>query len=148
MCRTPIVIWGLGVTSIAFVASGRWKKWCLHDPLLVSAATVARWQQPVASVVALNHLYQAMCVVLYRCVTMAIETARWCGTFFDCCFVCCCDVNTHLMVASSGFSYSPGHSPSGDAPRIAPAHHHGYQNCWRTMCFVSYCRFLLTINVA
>jgi hypothetical protein len=47
---------------------------------------LARSWQPVASVVALNHLYWMMCVVLYRCIAMDIKMASKKGVLFDCCF--------------------------------------------------------------
>ena len=50
--------------------------------LLLSAAILARWWQPVASVEALNLLYPAMCTVSYRHIAMASETASKLGTFF------------------------------------------------------------------
>ena len=59
------------------------------SPLLLSAAILARWRQPVASVVALNHLYRAMCAVLYHCIAIAIKTTSKVGVLFDCCFVDC-----------------------------------------------------------
>ncbi len=43
----------------------------------------------VASNKALNLLYWAMRVVLYRCTATAIKMAGLLGTFC-CCFVCCC----------------------------------------------------------
>ena len=64
------------------------KTQCMRDQLLLSAAVLARWWQPVASVEALNLLYLAMRVVLYQRIAMAIETARECGAFY-CCFVFC-----------------------------------------------------------
>ena len=33
-----------------------------------------------------------------------------------------CDASTRPMAASSGFYWSPGYAPLGDAPRIAPLH--------------------------
>ena len=61
---------------------------CL-SPLLLSAAIIAQWWHPVASVVALNHLYWVMHTVSYRCTLMAIKTASNVGVFVDCCFVYC-----------------------------------------------------------
>jgi hypothetical protein len=36
---------------------------------------LAQWRHPVASKVALDVLYQAMCPASYRCIAMAIEIA-------------------------------------------------------------------------
>ncbi len=57
---------------------------------MLSEQVLARWLNPVASSEALNHLYWAMHVVSYRCITMAIEMASKVGVLFDCCFVDCC----------------------------------------------------------
>jgi hypothetical protein len=54
------------------------------------AAILAQWRHLVASNKALNLLYQAMCAVLYRHTTAAIEMASLLGTFFCRHFVCCC----------------------------------------------------------
>ena len=45
---------------------------------------LAQWWYPVASNEALHHLYQAMHVVSYRCIAMAIKTASKVGVLFDC----------------------------------------------------------------
>ncbi len=66
------------------------KKRRISDRLQLSAAILARWQWPVTSIEALDHLYWAMHAVLYRCISAAVETASNYGTFFDYCFVCCC----------------------------------------------------------
>ncbi len=42
---------------------------------------LARWQHLVAFMKALDLLHQAMCLVLYRRIAMAIETASKLGTF-------------------------------------------------------------------
>ncbi len=47
----------------------------LHDPLILSAAILARWRRPVASGVALAPLHRAMHAVWYRRIAMAIEMA-------------------------------------------------------------------------
>jgi hypothetical protein len=64
--------------------------------LLLSAAILAWWWQPVASVVALNLLYWVMRLVLYQGIAMAIKTTRECGIvpFVDFCFVYC-DPGSH-----------------------------------------------------
>ena len=47
------------------------------------------------------------------------------------------DVNTCLMVASSGFWGIHGHVPLGDVVCIAPAHHRGHWFGWQTRCICS-----------
>ena len=74
---------------------------------LLSTAILSRWQQPVASVVALDLLYQAMPVVLYRHKGMAINTASKVYLFLNCCLFACC----------------PG-GPWGDTERVVA-------QCWR-----------------
>jgi hypothetical protein len=58
--------------------------------LLISAAILALWQQPVAFSEALDLLNWAMHGAMYRCIVMAIKTTRKVGVFFCRCFVCCC----------------------------------------------------------
>jgi hypothetical protein len=57
---------------------------------MLSGIILARWQHPVASSDALDLLYQAMHVVTYRCIAMAIETVSFVGVFVDCCLFACC----------------------------------------------------------
>jgi hypothetical protein len=75
----------------------------MHDRLLLLAAILAWWQQPVASIKALIHFYQAMHVVSYRRTDMAIKIASKVSAFFHRCFVCCCpggrQGNTERVVA-------------------------------------------------
>jgi hypothetical protein len=51
----------------------------------------------------LNLLHRAMCMVMYRRITMAIETATFLGAFVDCCLFACCPGgrwgNTEQVVA-------------------------------------------------
>ncbi len=61
----------------------------MRDQLHVLAATLARWQRPVASTKALDLLYRVTRAVLYRRTAAATEMARKVGPFFFCCFVCC-----------------------------------------------------------
>ncbi len=49
-----------------------------------------QWQHPVASSEALDLLHQAMCVVTYRRIAMAIKMAIFAGVFVDCCLYACC----------------------------------------------------------
>jgi hypothetical protein len=58
------------------------KKRHIGDQLLLLVTIRTPWQQPVASVEALNLLYWAMRTVLYWRIPMARETARKLGTFF------------------------------------------------------------------
>ena len=58
------------------------KKPMFADRLLLSAAILTQWRQPVASIKALNLLYRVMCVVLYRRIAMARKMAIKLGTFF------------------------------------------------------------------
>jgi hypothetical protein len=51
---------------------------------------LAQWWHPVASSEALDLLYWAMHVVLYRRTTTAIKVARFVGVFVDCCLIACC----------------------------------------------------------
>jgi hypothetical protein len=94
MCHTFIVIRGLDVTMIPFVASWWWKNSektrRIGDRLQLSAAILAQWWWPVTSIEALDHLYWEMCTVSYRRISAAVKMASNYGTFFDCCFVCCC----------------------------------------------------------
>jgi hypothetical protein len=53
----------------------------LSDCLLLPAI-LARWHQPVASVVALDPLYWVMCAVSYQCTTTTIEMASKYGALF------------------------------------------------------------------
>jgi hypothetical protein len=63
------------------------KNWCFFfSQCLLLAAILAQWWQPVASIVALNHLYQAICAVLFRFIMMAIKMASKVGVLFGCCF--------------------------------------------------------------
>jgi hypothetical protein len=70
---------------------------CLLEQML------ARWWHLVASSEALDLLYWAMCPVLYRRTTVAIETASFLGVFVDCCLFACCPGgrwgNTEQVVA-------------------------------------------------
>ncbi len=61
-----------------------------HVPFMLSEQVLAQWWHPVASSEALDLLHLAMHAILYRCITMAIETANKVGVLFDCCFVDCC----------------------------------------------------------
>jgi hypothetical protein len=82
-----IGIRGLDVTSIPFWQVDDKKKLKKNrhvgDRLLLLVAIRARWRQPAASVEALNLLYRAMRVVMYRRIAMARETASKLGTFFS-----------------------------------------------------------------
>jgi hypothetical protein len=60
----------------------------MRDRLQLLAAILAQWRCLVASTKALDLLYWAMCVVLYRGTAAAIKTASKVGPFFHC-FVCC-----------------------------------------------------------
>ena len=61
----------------------------MHDRLLLLAAILARWQQPVASGVALDPLYWVMRAVGYQCIAMAIGMASKQRVFFHHhCFAC------------------------------------------------------------
>ncbi len=64
---------------------------------------LARWQHPVASSKALDLLHQAMHVVTYRCIAMAIEMASFVGVLVDFCLFACCPGghwgNTEQVVA-------------------------------------------------
>ncbi len=76
-----------------------------HSPVrfMLSDIILAQWQQPVASIEALDLLHWAMHAVTYRRIAMAIKTASCVGVFVDCCmFACCpgcCWGNTEQVVA-------------------------------------------------
>ena len=59
------------------------------DQLLLSAAILTHWWQLLASVEALDLLYQTMRTALYRRIAVAIKMISDCGTFFYHCCVCC-----------------------------------------------------------
>jgi len=46
------------------------------------AQALTRWRHPVASSEALDELHRAMHLALYRCIAMAVETARDSSAFF------------------------------------------------------------------
>jgi hypothetical protein len=58
------------------------KNWRFLSNCLLLHAILARWHQPVASIIALDPLYWAMHAVLYRRTTSAIKTASKYGAFF------------------------------------------------------------------
>jgi hypothetical protein len=57
---------------------------------MLSDIILAQWRRPVASSEALDLLHWVMCVVTYRRIAMAIETASKVGVFVDCCLFACC----------------------------------------------------------
>ena len=60
---------------------------------------LARWRRPVASRVALDLPYWAMCLAPYHLSCMAIEMAREAGAFFSVVnFTSCITLNDHVMV--------------------------------------------------
>ena len=63
---------------------------CWHVPFMLSEQVLAQWWHPVASSEALVLLHRAMHAVLYRRISMAIETASFVGVFVDCCLFACC----------------------------------------------------------
>ncbi len=75
----------------------------MHHQLQLSAAILAQWWHLVASNKALNLLHRAMCMVTYRRIAMAIETATFLGAFVDCCLFACCPggrwSNTEQVIA-------------------------------------------------
>jgi hypothetical protein len=60
-----------------------------HVQLMLSEQVLAQWWHPVASSEALDLLHQAMCMVTYHHIVMAIKTAYKVGVMFDCCVVDC-----------------------------------------------------------
>ena len=65
------------------------KYWRFLSHCLLLTAILARWQQPVAFVIALNHLYPAMRAVSYQRIAMAIKMASKQGVFSHRrCFAC------------------------------------------------------------
>ncbi len=62
----------------------------IGDRLQLLATILAQWWWPGTSIEALDHLYWAMHAVLYQRISVAVKTASNYGTFFDCCFICCC----------------------------------------------------------
>ena len=65
------------------------KKRRSHVRFMLSDIILAPWWRPVASSEALDLIYQAMHVVTYRCIAMAIKTAIFLGVFVDCCLFAC-----------------------------------------------------------
>jgi hypothetical protein len=57
------------------------KKQCSYVRLILLELILAQWQHPVASVKALNLLYQAMRALAYRRIAMAIGMASKVGVF-------------------------------------------------------------------
>jgi hypothetical protein len=106
----------------------------LRDQLHLSATILVWWRQPVASVIALNPLFWAMCTVRYRRIAMAIGMASNHCAFFVF-FVACDPVRllgqyraiSRPMVASSGFQDSHEPPPSSDVHRIVLPDQHGHR---------------------
>jgi hypothetical protein len=75
----------------------------MRDRLHLSAAILAQWQPPVASIKALDLLHWAMRTVSYRRTAAAIKMARKVCPFFCHCFICYCPGgcwgNTERVVA-------------------------------------------------
>ena len=132
---------------------------CMRDQLLLSAAILSWWRQPVASVVALNteqpisgnehgivplhcdghqNGKQSGCIVwLLFC---WLSPWRPLGQY---------GLSSCPMPVSSGFWSSPGHATSCNAVCIAPVHRRGHWNGWRTRCICSSSSILSsTITVA
>ena len=127
----------------------------MHDQLLLSAAILAGWWHLVASTKALYLLYWVMRVwygigalpwpskwttnLVYCCVLFSLSLTPWwlLGQY---------GVSSCPMTMSSGFSYTPGHPPSGHTLHIAPAHRDGYWNDWQMRCFVSHRRYFTCHN--
>ncbi len=111
------------------------KKQHSHVPFMLLDIILTRWRNPMASSEALDLLHQAMHVVEYRRIAMAIKTASFVGVFVDCYLFACCpggrSGDTERAVArwrrqvASGVA---GHAALGDALRIAPADRHGHRN--------------------
>jgi hypothetical protein len=57
---------------------------------MLSGIILTRWRRPVASSEALDLLHQAMRVVTYWHIAMAIKTASFVDVFVDCCLHACC----------------------------------------------------------
>jgi hypothetical protein len=66
------------------------KKCCSHVQFMLLDIILAQWWQPMASSKALDLLHQAMHVVTYRRIAMAIKVATFLGVFVDCCLFACC----------------------------------------------------------
>ncbi len=108
------------------------KKCRSHVPFMLLDIILTQWWRPVASSKALDLLYQAICVVMYRCIATAIKMASFVCVFVDCCLswqpLGRYGASSCPMAVSSGFRSSPGHAALGDAICIALVHHHGHQN--------------------
>ena len=50
---------------------------------------------------------------------------------------------TQLVAATSGFEWSPGCAPSGNAPCVVPLHRHGNQNYQQFACIFCCRRFIV-----
>ncbi len=57
---------------------------------MLSGIILTHWWCPVASSKALDLLHQAMRVVTYWRIAMAIKMASFAGEFVDCCLYACC----------------------------------------------------------
>ncbi len=79
------------------------KKQRSHDPIMLLGIILAQWRCPVASSEALDLLHQAMHMVMYRRIAMAIKMAHFLDVFVDCCVCACCPGshwgNTEQVVA-------------------------------------------------
>jgi hypothetical protein len=74
-----------------------------HVRFILLDTILTRWWRSVASSKALDLLYWAMRMVLYRRTTPAINMATFLGVFVDCCLFACCSGgswgNTEQVVA-------------------------------------------------
>jgi hypothetical protein len=80
----------------------------------------------VACMNATNLLNQAMCLVSYSRIMIAIEMASKVGTFYI--------VVVWIVAVSSGFGYSPGHAALDNAKCIASMPPHGHRNGLQLRC--------------
>jgi hypothetical protein len=96
----------------------------------------------VASIEALNLLYQAMCALAYWRIAMAIGMASKVGVFFIVVVLYVTLAPARAihsrylpkMAASSGFYQSPELPPLGNALGIATAHPQGHRNGQQRRC--------------
>jgi hypothetical protein len=97
------------------------KSWQWYVPFMSLYLILSQWRCPVASSKALDFLHQAMHMVTYRHIAIAIKTASKAGVFSSL-FVCLLPwqlleqyrASSCPMAVSSGFWYSSGHDALGD----------------------------------
>ena len=102
-------------------------KWKILLDCPLSPAILAKWWQLVASVVALDPLHWAMCLVSYWHITMASKMACKYGAIFVFFWHATRQSSGLIQRKSSGFKWSPEPPPLVDVSGIVPVHVPGHQ---------------------